>query len=158
MGDADAAFGHQVVQVFGEQLDVGHFVVQKIYLPAAAQFTLNGLDHHAVVPLGHGGLDGDAVGRRRGDDRQVAQARQAHVEGARNGGGGERQQIDVGAQVLEFFLVTHAEAVLLVDHHQAEILELHVGLQQPVGADHHIERAFLKLIEHGLLLFGGAHP
>ena len=38
-------------------------------------------------------------------------------------------------------LVAHAEAVLLVDDQQAEVLELHVGGQQLVRADHDVDGA-----------------
>ena len=35
----------------------------------------------------------------------------------------------------------HAEALLLVDDEQAEVLELHVLGEQAVGADHHVDVA-----------------
>ncbi len=38
-------------------------------------------------------------------------------------------------------LCVHAEALLLVDHEQTEVLELHVLGEQPVGADHDVDVA-----------------
>ena len=39
----------------------------------------------------------------------------------------------------------HAEPVLLVDHHQAQVGELHLLLEQRVGADHDPGRARRRL-------------
>jgi hypothetical protein len=51
------------------------------------------------------------------------------------GRGGQREQVHVGAQRLQRLLLAHAEALLLVDDDQAEVLEAHVALQQAMGAD-----------------------
>ena len=48
-----------------------------------------------------------------------------------------------GAHLLDALLVLHAEALLLVDDEQPEVLELHVVRQQPVRADHDVDRAVL---------------
>src|ERR1041384_2357368 len=47
----------------------------------------------------------------------------------------------IRAQALEPFLVRHAEVLLLVDDHQAEVLELDGLAEQRVGADHDIDLA-----------------
>ena len=73
------------------------------------------------------GADRAAVGGRRGDDRDVAQARHRHVQRARDRRRGQRQHVDLRAQLLEPLLVRHAEALLLVDDEQAEVLEAHVA-------------------------------
>ena len=41
--------------------------------------------------------------------------------------------------LLEPLLVRHAEALLLVDDDQPQIMELHILGQQPVGADHDVD-------------------
>ena len=46
-----------------------------------------------------------------------------------------------GAHLLDALLVLHAEALLLVDDEQAEVLELHVVRQQAVRADHDVDLA-----------------
>ena len=51
------------------------------------------------------------------------------------------QHVDGGPQVLERLLVLDAEALLLVDDHQAEVLDAYAGLQQAVGADDEVDRA-----------------
>jgi hypothetical protein len=48
----------------------------------------------------------------------------------------------VGAHALEHLLVFHPEALLLVDHHEAELLELrHRACMQAVGADQDVDLA-----------------
>jgi len=51
--------------------------------------------------------------------------------------------------------VGHAEALLLVDDQQPQILEFHVFLQQLVGADQEIQIAGTGRFQDPLLLFGG---
>ena len=49
------------------------------------------------------------------------------------------------AELLDVLLVAHAEALLLVHHQKAQVLEAHVLRQQPVGADHQVAAAVGKL-------------
>jgi len=42
---------------------------------------------------------------------------------------------------LSFSLSRNAETVFLVDHHQAQVLEAHFTLQQPLSRDHDIDAA-----------------
>ena len=51
----------------------------------------------------------------------------------------EGQHVDVHLELLHQLLVLHAEALLLVDHEQAEVLEAHALRQQAVGADHAVD-------------------
>ena len=47
----------------------------------------------------------------------------------------------VAAQRLQPLLHLDAEPLLLVDDHQAQVVELHVGLSQAVRADDDVDRA-----------------
>ena len=49
----------------------------------------------------------------------------------------------LGAQLIPLF---HPEPVLLVDHHHAELVELHGVLQQRVGTDDDVDNARGKLL------------
>ncbi len=73
-----------------DALDV---VVQEIHLAAARQLALERLAQQRVVPGHDEGLHREAMRRRRGDDRQVAQAGHRHVQRARDRRRGERQQV-----------------------------------------------------------------
>src|SRR6185437_11684443 len=58
------------------------------------------------------GADRQAIDRRRGDDAHVAHAGQGELQGARDRSGGEREDMDVGAQLLRSLLVADAEMLL----------------------------------------------
>ena len=83
--------------------------------------------HRVADQLGlearHARLDGQAVVGRRFQVRNVAHAQQRHVQRARNRRGGHRQHVDRLPQRLEPFLDLHAEPLLFVDDHQAQIVE-----------------------------------
>ena len=46
---------------------------------------------------------------------------------------------------LSFSFVGHAEALLLVDDQQAQVFEVHVLLEEPVGADEQVDLPSLQL-------------
>ena len=93
------------------------------------------------IELADVGADRQPVDRRRGDQRQLAHAGERELQGARDRGGGQRQDVDVRAQRLQPLLVGDAEVLLLVDDQQAEIPELHRLRQQRVGADDDLDAA-----------------
>ena len=105
-------------------VDVLHPVVHVEDLALAQQLAADGLGHGPLVVLADVGEDGLAVGRRRVEQRQVADAGEAHLQRAGDRRGGEREHVDVGRQLLDGLLVLHAEALLLVDDEQAEVLEV----------------------------------
>ena len=128
-------------QAVGHRLNRHHAVVQKENLSAAVQFALDGVADDALVELGDDGFDRQAVLRRRLDGAHVAGAGEREVKRARDRRGAQREHVHQRAQTLEFFLVQHAETLFLVNHHQAEVFEGDVVLNQPVGADDDVHRA-----------------
>ena len=68
----------------------------------------------------------------------------AHVQRPRDGRGRHRQHVDDLPQGLQPLLHLDAEPLLLVDDHQPQVVELHVGLGQPVRADDDVDRASLR--------------
>ena len=62
----------------------------------------------------------------------------------RDGRGGHRQHVDGLPQRLQPLLHLDAEPLLLVDHHQPEVVESHVRLGQSVRADDDVHRAFFQ--------------
>ncbi len=48
--------------------------------------------------------------------------------------------------------------MLFVDDEQAQLLELDVLAEQPVGADDDIEFAIGHIVEHGIALLAGTQP
>ena len=150
--DGDRGLGDERAEVAGHEVDVLDPVVDEEHLPAAAELALDGLADDVVVVAGDVGAHRQAVDRRRLDHAQIADAHQRHLQRARDGRGGQRHDVDQRAQVLDLLLVAHAEAVLLVDHQQAEVLELDVGLQQPVRADDDVDLAGPQPAQHLALL------
>ena len=83
VGDGDARLGHELADLRGDVLDVLHAVVHVEHLAFAQQLAADGLGHGALVVLADVGEDRLALGRRRVEQREVADAGEAHLERAR---------------------------------------------------------------------------
>lgn len=122
--------------------------MQQVDLATAVDLTLAGLADEHVVPLIDKRLDRMACQWRRGDNRQVAQARHGHIERARDRCRSERQDVDLGTQCLQPFLVPDAKAMLLVDDDESQVFESDALAQQLVGADHDVDLALFEALEY----------
>ena len=141
MGDGDLGVGNDRLDAVGHGLDIIDPVVHEIDLPVAIQLAMNGpLDRLGIEPADPG-LDRLAIGRRSLQVGDVANAQQAHVQGPRNRRGRERQHVDRRTEGLQPLLVLDPEPLLLVDDHQAQILEGDVLLQDSVRADQDVNPA-----------------
>ena len=141
--DRNARVGDELAHVLRYEVDVLHAVVHEEHLALTQELTADRLRDGALVVLPDVGEDRLAVLGRRVDQRQVADAGQRELERPRDRRRRERQDVDVGAQSLDPLLVLDAEALLLVDHEQAEVLERDVLGEQPVRADHDVDVAAL---------------
>ena len=150
VADDDARVGHEPLQQVAHRVDRLDAVVDEEHLAAARHLVANRAHDHGRVELHDVGLDRQAVLRRRLDDRHVADADQRHVQRARNRRRRHRQHVDLLAHLLDALLVRDAEALLLVDDQQAEVLELHVLRQQAVRADDDVEPAGGERLERFL--------
>ena len=148
VADDDARLRHELAHALREIVDRLHAVVQHVGLPAAFDLEEQRLAHDRVVPLGDVGVDGPPALGRVVHRRHVADTGQRHVQRARDRRGGERQHVDLQPHPLQPFLVGDAEALLLVDHDEAEVLELHARVEQAVGADHDVDLARLQPGQH----------
>ena len=107
------------------------------------------LDRDPLVVLADEGEDGLAFGRWCLQERQVADAHERHLEGARNRCRRQRQDVDVRLELLDLLLVLDPEALLLVDDEETEVFEPDVAGQQAVGSDHAIDLAVAQtLLNH----------
>ncbi len=141
VGDRDPHLRHVLVEEIldtGEILDPRHDVER---LPAAIALAQQRLADHQGSKRRDEGAHRQAVDRRRGDDRELAHAGQRQLQRARDRRRGQRQHVDLGAQLLEPLLLGDAEMLLLVDDQQAEILELDRLAEQRVGADDDVDAA-----------------
>ena len=149
--DRDACLGHELVHALGRLLDRAHAVVDEIDLAASMQLAADRLMDQLVVVGGDVRLDRLALFRWRLDHAHVADPAHGHVQRARNRRGRQRKHGELRAQLLEPLLLHHAEAVLLVDHEQAEALEPDVALEQAVRADHDVNVTCLQSLDRARL-------
>src|SRR6202000_3559726 len=73
-----------------------------------------------------------------------------------DGRGRHREHIDLMAELLQSLLVADAEALLLIDHQQAEVLEFQVLRKQTMSADQDVDLSGFELFQDNLLLLWGA--
>ncbi len=118
VGDGDLHLGHQMVELLRELrlvLDPGADIEG---LAAAVVLPQDRLAQHHGVGRQHEGAHRQAIDRRGGDDAELLQPAERHLECARDRRRGHGQHVDLGAQLLQALLVGDAEMLLLVDHHQ----------------------------------------
>ena len=116
-GGHPSLFPQQGADLGGGFVDGLRAVVEVVDLAAPLQLPAHGVGQDAPVVLQHIGLHRLAVGGGLLQGGHVPQARQGHVQGPGDGGGRQGEHIHLLGQLLELFLVAHAEALLLV-HHQ----------------------------------------
>ena len=150
VGDRDARLGDELGQVRGDGLDVADPVVDVKDLPFAHEFAADrGLDLLVLVLPDVGEHRVALFGRGR-QRRHLPDPGHRHFKGARDRGRRHREDVDVRAHRLERLLVLDAEALLLVDDDQSEVLEADLAAEQSVGADDEVELA-LGEVGHDLL-------
>ena len=156
VGHGDGHVREALLELQRRLVDGVDAVVEVIHLPAPGQLPADGVPQDGVVLLQNVGLHRLAAQGGFLQHRHIPDARQGHVQGAGDGGGGEGQHVDALGHLLDALLVGHAEALLLVHHQQAQILELHVLLQNAVGADEQVHLAVFYLSQGLLQLAAGA--
>ena len=124
--------------------------------PLARLLALQRLLDELLVVLADVGLDGPAALRRRLDHADVAQAGERHLQRARDRRRAHRDDVDLELHLAQQLLLLDAEALLLVDDQQPEVLRAHVAREQPVGADQDVDLALGEALDGLALLGGGA--
>ena len=122
MGDREAQLRAQRAQALRGLVDVLDAVVQEEGLAAARVLALERLLDELLVVLADVGLDrAPALGRRL-DHGDVAQAGERHLQRARDRRRAHRDHVDLQLELAQQLLLLDAEALLLVDDDQAEVL------------------------------------
>ena len=135
---------HQLFQPGGDICNVVDPVVDIIHLSAPGQFSADRLPDHLLIVFAYKGLDGQPVLRCLLQHAHIPDADEAHMKGPGNRGRRQRQHIHIFLQLLDFFLVGHAEPLLLIDDQQAQVLEGHIPREHSVGADDNIHCPLLQ--------------
>ena len=130
-----------------------------IHLPPLRHLRAYALYHLSAPVFGqHFGDDRRASRRQFVQRRYVQVGVIAHGQGARYGRSRHHQQMRLHGFVLQFAAqrqtLGHAKAVLLVDHRQRQIFEMHLGLDDGVGAHYQLGLAVFNNFQHGAPLFG----
>ena len=134
--------------------EILHAVVDEIDLAAAREFFLDGIADDVLREGVRLGDDGLAVGRRSGDDRQVARPHERELQRTRDGGGREGQGVDAHAELRQLLLGGHAELLFLVDDQKAQVAESDLLAQHLVGADEYVDLARSQFLADLAGLFG----
>ena len=157
VGDADGDIvSQELADAPGGGFDILHPVMQVVYLPAPVQLPAHGLGQNAPVMLQHIGLHRLTVPGRLLDGGHIPYARKSHIQGSGNGGGREGQGIHLGRALSELLLGCYAEALLLVDDQQPQVVEGHIFLQQLMGADEQVHLTLGGALQNFLHLLGAA--
>ncbi len=126
------------------------------HLAAAFHLPQDSLAHQPWAVRPDVSNDRQAFRRRCVDHRNIPHPGKRHVQRAGDGCGSQREHVDFGAQLLEVFLVGHTEALFFVNDQQAQVLELHIRLDQAMRADDNVHLAPLQALQDGILLLRGA--
>src|SRR5262249_39443785 len=127
VADDDAGIGGEFLDLIGDGGDVEDAVVDEVDLAIAGELAGYGLLDAGFVERDQFGDDGAAVERGRGEAGDIPQAEHGHVERARDGRGGEGEDIDRHAEAEEALFVLHAESLLFIDDDETEVAELDIG-------------------------------
>jgi hypothetical protein len=149
MGHHDARVGHQLLEPSSRLLHRFDPVMDEVDLPPPPQFAQDRLSDECVARSDDLCANGQAARRGGFDDREITHARHGHLQGARNRGGRECQDVDLSAELLQSFLVFDAEPLFFVNDHQTQIAEHHILLDEPVRSDHHVGVSCCHVFENG---------
>ncbi len=154
----DPRLRHQLLQPGGRPVDRLDPVVDVEHLALAQEFTPDRGRDLLLVVRADEGQHRVSLLRRGGDGGHLPDPGDRHLQGARDRGRGHGEHVDVGPQLLQLLLVLDAEALLLVDDDQAEVLEPGLRGEQPVGADDDVHRALEQPLQYGLGLAVALEP
>src|SRR3954451_7002490 len=146
----------QAAQALGRLVDRLHAVVHEERLALALLLADERLLDEVLVVLADVGLHGAAALGRRLDDADVAHAGEGHLQRARDRRGAHRDDVDLELELSEQLLLLDAEALLLVDDDQADVLAAQVAAEEPVRADEDVDRARVERGDRLALLLGRA--
>ena len=153
--DGDPGIGDEPSQLGGDALDVVNTIVDIEDLALAQELPPDRLGDGAFVVLSHVGEDRLALRWRGGDEREVADSRQAHLERSGDRARGQGQDVDADGQLLDRLLVGDAETLLFVDYEKTEPLETDVGREETMGPDHDVDRPVGQAVDDLARLRGG---
>ena len=137
----------ELPELLGRLVDRLHAVVEVEGLTAARVLALERGPDELLVVLADRRANRTPARGRRLDDRDVTQPGERHVQSARDRRRREREHVDLEPQRADELLLRDAEALLLVEDHEAELLRDHVAREDPVRSDENLHLALAELVE-----------
>ena len=128
--------------------------MQVKHLAATQRLAQDGFFDERDAVLANERFDGKPLGWRRGNNRQVPQAAQCHVQRSRDRCRCHGQNIHLGSQRFDRLFLFDAKAMLLIDDQQSQVTELKVTLQKFVSTDQNIDLATSHPTDDVLEVFG----
>ena len=116
VSNTDVSLGHEMFDIVRQFIYALHTVVHNEHLAATCKFVFNGLLDDHVVALHELGFYRQTVHRRRINQGNIAHARHAQVERARNRSRTHAERINRKAHFTQFFLLLHAKLLFFVDN------------------------------------------
>ena len=156
MADDDTRAFAEFANPRRDALDRLNPVVQKINLPAARVFAIDGVADDALVVTANDSFDRLAIRRWGFDHGHVPRAHEREVERSRNRSRRKREHIDEAEFFLQRVLVLHAEALLLIDYDEAKILKNDILRNHAMRSDYDINTSFTKRLDDLFLFRCGA--
>ena len=147
MGDRAFHLGHQLGDAIGHPVDVGQPRADVEDLAAAIALAQDRLAHHHRVEGQDESTHRQTVHRRGGDDAHLLHACQRQLQRARDGRGGQGEDMDIRPELLEALLVGDTEMLFLVDDQQSQALEGDGLGQERMGAHDDVDGP----VRHALL-------
>src|SRR5205814_7536201 len=123
MPDLNSCLWTKIDDPIPHPLNTRYAIVQEEYLTLPFELAIDRRANQPLIVSRHHCFYRQAVERRSLDRGHIFYAHKRKIESARNRRGRERQHIDQLEKLFEFFLVQYSEALLLINHHQAEIFE-----------------------------------
>jgi hypothetical protein len=157
-GDEEAKARAELLQLLGSLVDGLDAVVEVERLALARVLALERDPHQLVVVLPDRRADRPPALGRCLDDRDVAEPGERHVERPGDRRCREREHVHLEPQGAQELLLGDAEALLLVDDDETELLRDHVPREDAVRPDEHLDLPLRELLQDGLHLRGPPEP
>ena len=124
VGNADRQLRKEFTKFAGRFFDGFDLVVQVENLTTAQCLAQDGFFDERDTVLADEGFDREASGGRCGDNRQVPQATQCHIQCSRDWRRSHGQNIDFGAKCFDRLFLFDPKAVLFIDDQEPQVAEL----------------------------------
>src|SRR4051794_6979612 len=156
VGHLEAHLGAQAAQALGRLVDRLDAVVDEERLAAAGLLALERLLDEALVVLADVRLHRPAALGRRLDDADVPHAGERHLQRARDRRRAHRDDVDLELELAQELLLLDAEALLLVDDDEPDVLAAQVAAEDAVRADEDVDAAVVERGDRLALLLRAA--